>query len=77
MIDAEKFGDTYIPRIGHAIDAKRKVASARYANRIVGPVVDVWDNACRVLNNPGQSNEGDFRLYYSDWNISFLHEVKE
>ena len=59
--------DNYIPKIGDSIVAKRKIQSKIYSNTIVGPVVDIWENACRVVTNPGTEIEGDFRLYFSDW----------
>lgn len=36
---------------------------------VIGPVVDTWDNACRVVTNPGTESEGDFRLHYNEWTI--------
>ena len=67
----------YIPVIGDSVDAVRKVKSRIYANHIVGPVVDVWENACRILNNPGTNAEGDFRLFFNDWDFKFLHRTDD
>lgn len=62
----------YTPKIGDAVAAKRRVPSKIYKNLIVGPVVDVWDNACRIVTNPGTEIEGDFRLYFNEWNFQHL-----
>jgi len=67
----------YLPEVGHSIDAQRKVKSKEFPNRIVGPVVERWDDSCRVLNNAGESNEGDFKLYFSDWYFCFLHYTRK
>lgn len=65
----------YTPQVGHAVAARRRVKSNIYKNLIVGPVVDVWSNACRILTNPGIEIGGDFRLYFSDWKFQYLHDV--
>jgi hypothetical protein len=65
----------YTPKVGDAVSARRRISSKIYANHIVGPVVDVWDNACRIVTNPDTEIEGDFRLYFSDWKFTFLHET--
>jgi len=67
----------YIPCIGHAVVAKRKNKSRIYANKIIGPVVDVWSNACRIHNNPGTSIEAEFRLFFNEWDFEFLHHANE
>ena len=67
--------EKYVPKIGDSISAKRKVKSKIYHNIVVGPVVDVWDNACRVVTNPGTEIEGDFRLHYNEWNIKHLNFI--
>ena len=65
----------YIPQVGDSVGARRKVKSNIYANTIVGPVVDTWPNACRIVTNLGTDIKGDFRLYYSDWYFQFLHKT--
>jgi hypothetical protein len=65
----------YTPEIGDAVSARRREPSAIYKNHIVGPVVDVWENACRIVTNPGTTAEGDFRLYFTDWNFQCLHKA--
>ena len=64
---------TYIPKVGDSVGARRKVKSKIYHNIVVGPVVDVWTNSCRVITNEGTDIEGEFRLYFSDWSFQFLH----
>lgn len=63
----------YIPKIGDSVCATRKIKSNIYHNMVVGPVVDTWENACRVVTNQGEDCEGDFRLYFNDWDFRFLH----
>ena len=65
----------YIPQKGDSIGARRKVKSQTLPYLIVGPVVDVWDNACRVVTNEGTDYEGDFKLYFNEWNFQFLHKT--
>ena len=57
----------YIPNVGDSVIARRKVKSEIYHNTVIGPVVDVWDNACRIVTNAGEEYEGDFKLHFSDW----------
>ena len=59
----------YIPKAGDAIYARRIRRSKIYHNMVIGPVVDTWDNACRVVTNPRSEIEGDFRLHYNEWHI--------
>lgn len=66
----------YIPLVGDSIAARRKVTSKIYVNLIVGPVIVTWENACRVVTNQGTNIEGDFQLFYSDWNFQFLHKTR-
>lgn len=65
----------YTPSIGDSVVARRKVTSNIYSNCVVGPVVDVWDNACRIVTNTETEIESDFRYYFSDWNFRFLHRT--
>ena len=64
----------YIPIIGHSVVARRKEHSKIYHNTIIGSVIDTWSNACRIITNKDTEIEGDFKLYYNDWNIEFLFE---
>lgn len=73
--DNEACAHHYRPKVGDAVAARRRNPSKLYKNLIVGPVVDVWDNACRIVTNPGTKAEGDFRLYFSDWEFTFLHDA--
>lgn len=59
----------YLPKVGDAICARRIRRSKIYHNMVIGTVVDTWDNACRVVTNPGTEIEGDFRLHYNEWHI--------
>lgn len=59
----------FVPKIGDEIYAIRIRKSTIYHNRVLGQVVDTWDNACRVVTNPGTEIEGDFRLHYNEWHI--------
>ena len=59
-------------QIGDAIVATRKVKSKIYYNRVIGPVITVWDNACRVRCNAGTDVETDFQLFFSDWTFKVL-----
>jgi len=65
----------YIPQVGDSVGARRKVKSSIYANTIVGPVIETWPNACRIVTNKGTDIEGDFQLFYNDWNFQFLHKT--
>jgi len=64
----------YIPIIGDSVAAKRIKKSKLYHNTVIGPVVDIWDNACRVVTNSGEEFEGDFRLWFNEWDFQFLHK---
>ena len=67
----------HTPKIGDSVAARRKPKSKLYHNLVIGPVVDVWDNACRVITNSGDDIEGDFRLCFNEWDFQFLHLTKE
>ena len=68
----------YIPQIGDSVDATRIEKSRIYENRIVGPVTQIWDNACLVAFRFGSHNDiVEHRLYFSDWNFRFLHKTEE
>ena len=69
--------DNYIPQVGDSVHAKRKVPSKIFANSIVGPVLETWDNACRIITNQGTEIESDFQLFYSDWTFRFLHKTEK
>jgi len=69
--------DKYLPKVGDSIVARRKVNSNIYENTVVGPVVETWENACRIHNNPGTIIEYEFKLYYKDWDFMFLHKTDE
>ena len=65
----------YVPQVGDSVVARRIVESDIYANTIVGPVIETWDNACRIVTNTGDSNiSSDFQLFYGDWRFRFLHK---
>ena len=65
----------YIPQVGDSVCARRKVKSSIYANTIVGPVIETWPNACRIVTNKGTDIEGDFQLFFTDWKFQFLHKT--
>lgn len=68
----------YTPQIGHSVAARRKVQSTIYNNLIVGPVIEVWGNACRIATNQEDPEiAGDFQLFFSDWSFQFLHLTKQ
>jgi predicted transport protein len=67
----------YIPKIGDSVAARRKIESKIYKNLIVGPVIDTWENACRIVTNVGTDCEGDFKLHFSDWNFQYLHKTNQ
>ena len=64
----------YIPQVGDSVVARRKVKSSTSSNTIVGPIVETWPNACRIVTNPGTDIEGNFKLVNSDWTFQFLHK---
>ena len=63
----------YIPKIGDSVAARRKIESKIYKNLIVGPVIDTWDNACRIVT----STTTDWNLHFSDWNFQYLHKTDQ
>jgi hypothetical protein len=63
----------YIPKIGDSVVARRKVSSDIYKNTIIGPVINVVDNTCHIVTNPGTDLESDFTLSFCDWNFQYLH----
>jgi hypothetical protein len=65
----------YIPQVGDSVAARRKVKSSTSSNTIVGPIVETWPNACRIVTNPGTDIEGNFKLVNSDWTFQFLHKT--
>jgi hypothetical protein len=67
--------NVYIPMIGDSVAARRKVKSQIYSNLIVGPVVETYPNACRIVTNKGTEIESDFQLFFSDWEFQFLHKL--
>lgn len=67
----------YIPQIGDSVAARRKIKSKIYANLIVGPVIDTWDNACRIVVNRGTDFEGDWKLHFSDWSFEYLDRTDQ
>jgi hypothetical protein len=75
----------YTPQVGHSVVATLTTKAREAAKgtklyrtgRIVGPVVEVWDDSCRILTNPGTVAEGDFQLPYKDCNFRFLHLTEE
>lgn len=70
-----KSNETYVPQVGDSVDATRIEHSRIYFNRIVGPVTQVWPNACLVRFPFGKHNETvEWRLYFNEWNFSFLHK---
>jgi len=67
----------YIPKIGDSVYAKRKIKSKIYSNLVIGPIVDVWDNACRMLINKDTENERDCRLYFNEWEFTYLFPTED
>ena len=59
-------------QIGQAIAARRKIPSNIYHNLIVGPVVEVYQNACRIQTNTGSPLESDWQIFFRDWDIEIL-----
>jgi len=66
----------YIPKLGDSVGAKRKDKSIS-PKMIVGPVTEVYTDACRIVTNPGTEIEGNFYLPYSDWDFQFLFKWKQ
>lgn len=66
--------NVYVPMVGDSVAARRKVKSEIYPNLIVGPVIETWESACRIVTNKGTEIEGDFQLFYGDWKFQFLHK---
>jgi len=67
----------YIPSVGDSVAARRKEKSRIYHNLIVGPVVEVWDNACLVAFKAANGDLVEWRLYFDDWSFQFLHPSSE
>ena len=56
----------YIPKTGDHVIARRRIRSNIYHNTVVGPVLEIWDNACRIITNKDSDIESDFQLFFSD-----------
>ena len=65
----------YRPELGHTVQATRRKPSRIYANRVIGPITDIWDNACDVLIQQNESITF-VRVYFSEWDIDFLHTTR-
>jgi hypothetical protein len=63
----------YTPQANDRVVARRKVPSKIYFNTVIGPVVEVFQNACRVKTNEGTEIESDFQLFFSDWKFDKLN----
>lgn len=66
----------YIPRVGDSVVAKRKVKSKEF-NTIVGPVVETFENSCKIITNENTELETHFVLSYNDYDFCFLHLTDE
>lgn len=69
--------NTYIPKVGDSVVARRKIKEKSLANTICGPVVSSYEDSCRILTNEGTDIEFDFKLDYNDWNFQYLHKTSE
>ena len=67
----------YVPQVGDSVAARRRKQSNIYHNLVVGPVVEVWDNACRVRCNAGTDIESDFQLFFADWTFQLVFHATE
>jgi len=67
----------YVPKVGDSVCARRNVHSNIYTNKVIGPVVETWDNACQITVNAGTERETTFRFYYNDWNFQFLFKTED
>ena len=63
-------------RPGQVVLFRRKIKSNIYHNLVVGPVYDVHKNAVEIVTNINTDRESIFRMYFSDWNFTYLHEVE-
>jgi len=63
---------TYIPKIGDAVAARRKIKSKIYHNLLVGPIYDTSENSCVMVNERGTERETKWTLFYSDWDFEYL-----
>lgn len=67
---------TYTPQVGDVVAARRKKKIDGQPNLIVGPVVELQSEVCRIITNPCTDLEGDFQLELNDWKFQFLHKVQ-
>lgn len=67
----------YIPKVGDSAVARRKIKSTTSPNTICGPVVESFDNYCRIITNEGTEIESNFILYFNEYNFQFLHLTKD
>lgn len=67
----------HIPNVGDSVVARRKIKSTTLPNTICGPVVESFDNKCRIVTNEGTEIEGNFILYFHEYNFQFLHLTKD
>ena len=67
----------YIPKVGDSVAADRKVRVPHLHNRVIGSVVEVDNNSCRIATNPNTRIRGDFNLPFDEWKFHFLHLTSE
>ena len=67
----------YNPSVGDSIAARRKEKSRIYHNLIIGPVVEVCDDACLVSFKTANGDLVEWRLNFNDWSFQFLHPSSE
>lgn len=68
--------DNYVPKVGHAVVARRRRPVIKYPNLVVGPITAVYHDRCIMHNNPGMEIERRYTFYFSEWYFEFLHEVR-
>jgi hypothetical protein len=67
----------YTPAVGDSVAAKRLIKSDFLPNLIVGPVVSVLGDFCRIVCNPETYFETHFVLRFEDWSFQNLYPKAE
>lgn len=60
----------YSPKLGDAVET---ILTKDTTRRILGVVVSVDSDMCRIVTNPGTDIQGDFHLNLKEWRFRFLH----
>ena len=64
--------ESYQPKIGDRVWARRKGQTTSRPKMVVGPVIDVSNVSCSIRCNAGFPMDKTFVLFLSDWEFEFL-----